>query len=178
MSVRKLWSRGAAGQHLEKQDCKTLNTDAPHWQRKFRNKGEAKVKCRAAREFLSKLPEPAQPESLAQLINPSRISQSLSGQNWHFFIDRQSFITFGYYTQKRKDVGNCEHNALKQESWQSVLVCSFGVKKTNKILVENAKINAKFVMHLLQSSKQSCEIYWVGQISIMHHHLVFFLCLA
>jgi len=34
-----------------------------------------------------------------------------------------------------------------------MLVCGFGVKKMNEILVENARINAKFVMHVLQSSK-------------------------
>jgi len=53
-------------------------------------------------------------------------------------------------------------------------IMRFGGKKLNKILVKNAKINAKFVMHLLQSSKHLWEIHQVGQISGMHHCLVFF----
>jgi len=48
----------------------------------------------------------------------------------------------------------------------------------NKVLVENTKINtrsnAKFVMDLLENPKHSCKIHWLGQISKMHHHLVFF----
>jgi len=52
----------------------------------------------------------------------------------------------------------------------------------NRVFADNAKINtkinAKFVMHLLQSSKHSCEIHRVVQISRMHHYLVFFPCLV
>jgi len=56
------------------------------------------------------------------------------------------------------------------------------LKKTNKILVENEKINTKIkeklVKHLLQSSKHLCKIHRIGQISRMHHRLVFFPYLA
>jgi len=55
-----------------------------------------------------------------------------------------------------------------------MLVCGSGDKIINEILAENTKINANFVMHLLQSPKHSYEIHWLGQISGMHHHFFSF----
>jgi len=52
-------------------------------------------------------------------------------------------------------MGNWKLNALGQESRQSVLACILGVEKTNKILVENMEIIAKFVMQLLWSLNPS-----------------------
>jgi len=46
------------------------------------------------------------------------------------------------YGKKKMDVGNCEPNALGQESWQFVLVCGFGDKKMNEIFAENTNINS------------------------------------
>jgi len=111
-------------------------------------------------------------------VNPLRTGQPLYGQNWHFFIGRHNF-EFGYRGQKKTDVGNCKLNAFGQESWQSVLVCSFGIRKTNKILAKNTKIIQTSMlnlswMHFLQSPKHSCKIHRLVQIFGMYQSLVFF----